>query len=210
MQYHVLVSKHAHDFYYQYDMEQISKELEGNAAAKMTVICPEHGEFKVKLSDHYSGTACPKCYKTGRRVTLGKKRTYKPTKKQRDARIAKKKAILTRGRELAARYIIENNIDLPTEIQQMRKAADREKRLRYHMIVCQMIHNFYYEYDLNAWLQIENIRTDKVPIKCPVHGTFFMILSDHYSGANCSKCSAKGNRKTGRKVTLPLEIEETF
>ena len=211
LQYQLLVAKHTHEFYYQYDTDKIFKEIAGNAINKMTVTCPEHGEFKIRLSDHCAGTACPECYKAGRRVTLGKKKKNKPpTKEQRQKRIAKKKAITNRGRKLAARYIIENNIPISTELQRMRKVQDREKRILFHLIVCQMVHNFYYEYDLNAWLEVGNIRIDKVPITCPEHGEFYMKLSDHYSGSVCPKCSARGGKGNGRKVNIPLDIEATF
>ena len=210
IKYHILTCKFAHDSYYKYNVEQITKELESSASNKITVTCPEHGEFKIRMQDHYCGTACPKCYKEGKRVKVVRSDNKKPTEASIKRRVEHRKAVVKAGRAAAAKYIIKNNIDLPTDLQRMRKFSDREKRIRYHIIVCQMIHNFYYEYDLQAWLEADNIRTDKMPIKCPVHGVFYMKLSDHYTGSVCGECSARGSRTKGRKVTIPLDIEKTF
>lgn len=206
IEYNILVAKHVHGFYYHYDMSKILEDTKHSVGNKMRVTCPEHGEFKVLLAGHYGGTGCPKCFAKGRRAVIG--RNVKP-KQDKKKMIETRRQITKRGRELAKEYIIKNKINIPTSVNQMRRTKYKNERMHFHMIACQMVHNFYYEYDLKQWQQTKDVRTDKVRAICPEHGEFYVKLADHYAGCVCPKCSPKG-RKEGRKVSLPLEIEETF
>jgi len=206
IEYNLLVAKHVHNFYYQYDMDKIMEDVKVSVGNKMRVTCPEHGEFKVLLSGHYGGTGCPKCFKQGKRAAIG--RIAKPRRNKKQM-LYLRRQIVKRSRELAGEYIIKNKIGIPTSIDKMRRAKYKNVRMHFHMIACQMVHNFYYKYDLTAWQNIKDVRVDKVPVTCPEHGVFYAKLGDHYAGGVCPKCSPKG-KKEGRRVELPLEIEETF
>ena len=96
--YNILVAKHVHNFYYQYDMSKIMEDIKHSVGNKMRVTCPKHGEFKVLLAGHYGGTGCPECYKEGRRAQIG--RTVKP-KQDRNKMIEQRRQIIKRSRELA-------------------------------------------------------------------------------------------------------------
>jgi hypothetical protein len=216
LQFHIIVAKHTHDFFYQYDLEKIREVTKHRMSEKVPVTCPKHGEFNVRLSGHYSGTGCPECYKEGRRVTnvmsVARTRYIQESRKlaQAKARVSVKSyrnAIIKASRRLAKEYIEQNNIGIPSRLDELRGKDQNKERRHFHLIACQMINNFYYEYDLEAWQAVENVSTDKVPIGCPNCGTHYVRLVDHYAGAQCPCLSSKGKLK-GRKITLPLELDK--
>ena len=216
LQFHIIVAKHTHDFFYQYDMDKIREVAKESVAVKIPVTCPKHGEFHVRFAGHYSGSGCPECYKEGRRVTnVMSAARAKYVKESRKITCAKsnekvkntRNALINASRRLAKQYIEDNNIDIPGRVEELRGKAQKNDRLHFHMIACQMLNNFFYKYDLEAWQAIENTRIDRVPVDCPKCGTFYIKLADHYSGQQC-KCLSPRGRNKGRKITLPLELDK--
>lgn len=108
-----------------------SKTVVNGSHNKVTILCPIHGEFKQKPSDHLHGQGCPKCKGT--------------------------KIWNTRGR-----FSVE-------EILERFKGVHGDK----------------YDYSLITEYQNNLV---KLPIICPIHGTFYASANNHLKGKGCPKC----------------------
>ena len=69
------------------------------------------------------------------------------------------------------------------------------RKLTYEEILskCRSVHGDKYIYPTDM---LERKEKNKVPIICPVHGEFWQILSNHYKGCGCPKCSGNYNYNT--------------
>ena len=62
------------------------------------------------------------------------------------------------------------------------------------------IHNYKYVYNFDNYKSLR----DKVLIKCPIHGYFPQIMSDHLSGSGCPSCAIEKNSKNKRNDIVNL------
>ena len=69
------------------------------------------------------------------------------------------------------------------------------RKLTYEEIIekCHKVHGDKYIYPFDM---LERKVDNKVPIICPIHGEFWQVLSNHYKGCGCPKCSGNYNYTT--------------
>ena len=166
-----------------YDYSEVDYK---NANTKLTIICPELGEFEQRASSHLSGCGCPKC--AGKNITTeefirrareihGDKYDYSKVE-YKDA-ITKVTIICPIHGEFQQRPDHHlNGHSCPycngsklTKEEFIRKARE--------------IHSDKYDY---SKVEYKNAIT-KVTIICPEHGEFEQTPNSHLRGYGCSRCS---------------------
>ncbi len=184
------------------DKYDYSKVHYVNAITKVTIRCPEHGEFEQAPSKHLSGHNCPKC--SGR---------YVPTTKE----------WIASGRKVHGDkydYSKVNYVNSKTKVCIIcPKHGEFEQNPIEHILGCDCPkcsieknrknhtstkenfikkanenHNGKYDYSKVHYV---NSKT-KVCIICPEHGEFWQIPSSHTQGAGCPICANEANGKSKR------------
>ena len=185
-----------HNGYYKYgdDIEYV------NYYTKVPIICPIHGVFLQKPSEHLNGKGCPKC---------GRIKTVKTTHRTQDEFIRK-------AREIHGDKIIYDEVkyvDCKTKVKlicpihgEFWKTLDKHINSKQGCPICSgairhttdsiidvfnKIHNNKYDY---TYVNYENSST-KIPIICHEtdeygneHGLFWQDPNHHASGCGCPKC----------------------
>lgn len=169
-----------------------------NNSTKVTIICPEHGEFDVAPFSHLEGVNCPKCAHRGYKYTTAEW-------------VEKAKQI--HGDRY--NYSKTNYIDSKTEVciicpkhgefwqlpsnhlkgkgcskcGKESMANKKRKTLKQFIQEAKQIHGDKYDY---SKVQYKNNK-EKVEIICPIHGSFWQIAKHHLNGCGCPMCnSSKG------------------
>jgi hypothetical protein len=157
---------------------------------KVKIICPLHGEFEQFPSGHKNGTGCPKC--------------NGGVKKNAEDFIYNAK--LKHGNLYDYRNISYINSDIDIEIickthgkfkqrpshhlngSGCPKCVGKYKTSDDFISEARLIHGEYYDYSLLEYKR----NNSEVIIKCPIHGIFKQIPSNHLQGNGCSICSGRG------------------
>lgn len=178
------------------DLYDYSKTEYINAKTKVLIICPDHGEFQQLPGNHFR-YGCKKC--SGKdlskeeimdkiRSVHGLKYDYlsdfsKPT--DRISIMCHDHGIFEtsitehiRGRRCRKCYHDQLKIDLLLSHQEV-----IEK--------CRTFHGDKYDYSEMNYTGASN----KIDIKCPIHGMFRQNAQSHWSGCGCPKC-AMGNKSS--------------
>ena len=165
-----------------------------NNYTKVSIICPEHGEFWQTPSNHLQGRGCPKCGQ------------YKRKLKQEDLinsfnQIHKNKYV----------YDKMNYVNFSTKIcigckehgdfwqtpsdhlnghgcPKCAKKSASEKIIKPFSQFVEdsiKIHGNKYVYDENSYVSTKH----KTKIICPIHGDFWQRPNDHLTGYGCPKCN---------------------
>lgn len=175
-----------------------------NGCIKMTMVCPEHGEFKQSPSKHIAGECCPECSKKNSaekrkyttqefiakaRVVHGDKYNYEPTKYEDSmTSIAiecpdhgifhqtPSNHLSGYGCPKCGRERVANIRSLTTE-DFISRAMD--------------IHGDKYDYTSSEYV---NGRTE-ITIICPIHGSFRQKPESHLYGHGCPYCKESRGEK---------------
>jgi len=168
---------------------------------KVSIICPEHGEFYQSPTGHLSGNGCPKCawkYSHGkyRLTTLETFLTqakeihhdkYDYSKVEWENTRTKITIICPIHGEFI--QIPQNHIRLKCGCRKCGREITKSKVNKYNNIYflkhAKNIHGDRYDYSKS---QCSNA-TDKVEITCFVHGPFKQIANQHLKGHGCPSCN---------------------
>ena len=182
------------------DKYDYSKVCYKNTNTKVTIICPTHGEFEQKPSNHLQGQGCSKCsnkYKLTTKDFIKKSREIHDDKydySKVDYRNANAKVIIicpTHGKfeQTPHSHLLGNgcpkcsgNVKLTT-MEFIEKAKE--------------VHGDKYDY---SKVEYKNAR-EKVCIICPKHGDFEQISNLHLQGSGCPKCAVGIRAKSIRLTT---------
>lgn len=182
-----------------------------NSTTKVCVICPEHGEFWVRPSDHiHSKIGCHKCsgiYKScteefiiKAKKIYGNKYDYSKVEyinnKTKVCIICHEKdefgnehgEFWQRPNDHLSGYECPKckNEHIPTTLEWVKKA--------------QKIHGNDYDY---SKVEYVNAHT-KVCIICPKHGEFWQIPNNHLNGFGCPNCNSDNKSKMEENIHLML------
>lgn len=169
----------AHNGRYKYD-----KNTYTTITTKMTIICPEHGNFDLLPKTHLKGSGCPQCGINGR----GK-----------EVKIDKS--------EWSRRSIIKTeNIRKPKPPPNPNKERGRtreefladERELGKERFIKRASEYHHDKYDYSHIIY-ENCYS-KMIIICPIHGKFNQTAVEHYR-YGCRKCAQRDNGKKRRMTT---------
>ena len=162
-----------------------SKVKYDNSRTKVSVICPEHGEFQQTPSSHLSGHGCPECNK------------YKPTKK-----------FISKAREVHGNKYDYSKVEYGGKDKKITiicpvhgefKLLPKSHFNGNGCNTCNFIqkakttHGNKYDYSKTIYVGGTYIIT----IICPVHGEFKTTPSSHiHQKVGCYKCSGKISKYT--------------
>lgn len=181
------------------DTYDLSKVVYEKSSTKVTVICPEHGEFLTTPNDFLDGHGCPECAKkiisdklstvtqeeflNRCREIHGEKYDYSETFYKRWEQ--KVKILCPKHGEFwqTPHAHIDSKHGCP-------KCGSEKRGLQSRLTTEEFIdksnkkHNNRYDYSKVKYVT----GYDKVCIICPEHGEFWQIAQDHLSGHGCRKC----------------------
>ena len=192
-----------------------------SSKSKITITCPEHGDFKQTPHGHLNN-GCPKCTQNNinsKKFKIAKDILEKASIKYKDMYDFSKANFINNTTKLSIfcsihgefnKYLrdIYKNTQCP---YCYRESVNIDKRITKESFInkSNFIHNYKYNYEKAVY---ENCRK-KVIITCPVHGDFEQRASSHMHGRGCKKCAREYNsfKKTdyiksskGRDTTLYL------
>ena len=163
----------------------------------VTIICPEHGEFKQTLHNHLNGQGCPKC---GKKQAAEKLSMDNETFIKRASEIHNGKYNYTKTEyknnhtkvciicpehgefwQIPSNHL--NGSGCPKCSGKIRKTNETFKE------EATKIHNGKYDYSKVNYIN----NSTKVSIICPKHGEFWQTPNSHLRGNGCPVCRA--NRK---------------
>lgn len=178
-----------------------------DADAKVCIICPEHGEFWQKPSNHLSGRGCNMCRKSHQMTTeefVAKAREiyggkYDYSKSEYVKSSIKTTIICPEHGEFK---IIPNNFLQGQECLECTKEKHRENQEKTFIESAKKIHNNKYDYSKVKYVDYKT----KVTIICPEHGEFEQIPFYHLRGQGCPKCLGK-NKTT---IDFINELKEKY
>ena len=165
---------------------------------KVCIICPKHGEFWQKPSDHTNGHGCPKCKgeATGERCRLSKEDFIKKANEKHEGKYDYTKVKYVNNKTKVCIICPEHGEFWQAPSQHLQgqgcpkcrnEATGERCRLSKEEFIkkANEIHKGKYNYDK---VEYKN-RMTKVCIICPNHGEFWQRPNDHLSGYGCPKCN---------------------
>ena len=187
-----------------YDYSQVIYE---KSQIKVTIICPEHGEFKQTTNKHLMGQGCPECGKIlqAKKHSLNAKNAFQ----EKANKIHKYKYDYSKTNYLNSKTKVCIICPIHGEFWQtpnnhlqgqgcpkcaiINTHKVQKKSKDQFILDAKRIHGNIYDYSKVNYI---NGKT-KVCIICPIHGEFEQAPSKHLSGHGCPKCggSLKSNTK---------------
>lgn len=194
------------------DKYDYSKVQYKNMATKVEIICPIHGIFMQRPSDHLKGKGCTKCACEKMKIvkSMTKEEFISRATVIHKAKYNYDKVEIINGRKKVAIICPVHGVFYQSpevHLQQKcgcKKCADEKNadklRLSKEDFISRAIsiHGRKYDY---ADVNYINSNT-KVKIKCPIHGTFLQAPSVHINQkCGCPKCAIALNASEKRKTT---------
>lgn len=184
-----------------------SKTVYSKTHEKVTIICPEHGEFKQTPHNHLAGLGCAKC---GHEKTASSKRSSILEFISKANIIHNKKYDYSKVNYINSKTKVTITCPIHGEFLQSPsihlsgsgcpKCSGKLKYTKDEWIEkANKKHNFKYDYSNVEYI---NNKT-KVNVICPIHGPFFQTPNDHLDGCGCPKCKIDNQRFSIEK-TLEL------
>lgn len=187
-------SRKVHGSRYEYNLASIGDD--GNRS-KVTIICPDHGEFTQRASNHISGRGCRKCGSSSggeaKRSNTEKfiekaisvhGRRYDYSKVEYRLSRDKVKIICHEHGE----FLQEANSHLMGVGCPKCWARDNSERRRMDsssfIEKAKSVHGDRYDYSLTEYTSSR----EKVLIRCNEHGAFSQTPDSHLQGSGCPKC----------------------
>ena len=178
---------------------------------KVCIVCPEHGEFLQRPSDHINGHECPQCGKEKNKKSRSKNivQFVEEARKVHGDKYDYSKVKYVNGTTKVTIICPEHGEFLQRPLNHLNgqgcpQCVGREKLNTKEFIKrAREVHGDKYDY---SKVEYVNNRT-KVTIICPEHGEFLQRPSGHLSGKGCKKCSIDSNADSSRK-TKEWFIEE--
>jgi very-short-patch-repair endonuclease/ribosomal protein S27AE len=183
-----------HNYKYNYDL--ITEHNYINNTTKITIICPEHGEFKQSMASHKQGSGCPKC---GR----NKKCSSEKSVIENFKKIHHDKYDYSKVNYKSSWVKITIICPEHGEFKQTPSAHKRgsgcpkcagKKISTEHYEELSIKHNNKYKYT--------NLDKGIITIICPEHGEFKQLLLNHKNGSSCPKCSKENTISKGETKIL--------
>jgi hypothetical protein len=200
-------SNKIHNNKYDYSLSEYK-----NNKSKVKVICPIHGEFKQKVSNHLSGSGCMKCKientKNNEYIELCK---IKFKNKFDYSLIEKYINNKTKVKIICPEHgIFEQTLKYHYKSDGCPYCSGKKMNTELFINKCKKIHNNKYDYSNVEY----NGAFKKVKIICPIHGLFEQKSSFHLSGNGCPICKfSKGENEIFgflRKNNIKFESQKTF
>ena len=192
-------SNNIHSFKYDY-----SKVSFNTVSDKVTIICPEHGEFEQTVYDHMGGHGCFKCGVQTRtkNQTITTEEFIKRASEIHNNYYSYEHSVYTTSHN---KIIVTCPIHGDVEIVAMNhlkgskcpKCLGRNLTTKEWIEKASKIHNNKYDYSKVEYVSSKT----KVTITCPIHGDFEQSAGSHLQGRGCKKCGLISTRCKKSKTT---------
>jgi hypothetical protein len=178
------------------DRYDYSKVVYKDAHSKVTIICPEHGEFILSPRHHYDGQGCPGCAQK-KRWEESKIRFIERSKNLWDGKYCYSK-VEWEGHHTPVTIICPEHGEFKQkpkyhiEKKEGCKQCHRNKTVttkEYFLNMARECHGDSYDYSKVEYIDMST----KITIICPIHGEFEQMPTTHVGGAGCSKCGYEKN-----------------
>jgi len=181
-----------------------------NSNVKVCIICPIHGEFWQRPSDHMRGIGCPSC---GGVKKMTKEEYVKKSRLIYGDKYDYSKVVYKNNKEKVC--IICNNIDKYGKVHGEFWQRPNDHLSGYECPKCnneykpttqewieraKEVHGDKYDYSKVEYI---NAKT-KVCIICPQHGEFWQVPNNHLNGNNCPSCNSNIKSLNEKKIHLFL------
>jgi hypothetical protein len=179
-----------------------------NSQTKIKIICPEHGVFEQRSSNHLLGIGCSECGKISENFKrrLNTKEFIEKAKKIHGDKydyslvnyitnVIKVKIICSEHGEFEQTPCSHLSGNGCRKCGSKLKAFNYSKDQQKFIQEANKIHNNKYDYSLINYI---NSKT-KIKIICPKHGIFEQGPSNHLQGSNCPECSKIRNARSNTK-----------
>ena len=177
------------------DKYDYSKVIYSTSKSKVTIICPEHGEFKQIAQSHMSGHGCSRCSSSHPR---NNKSFILDAKKIHQDRYDYSKVEYKNTKTKVILICKEHGEFLQTPNEHLVGsgcidcAGLRKKTTEQFIEEAILKHGKKYDYSKSNYINSSTIIT----IVCPIHGEFEQVASQHLSGNGCKDC---GYEDAGKK-----------
>ena len=176
-----------------------------NMGTKITIICPEHGEFRQKPVKHINGQGCPKCKNQLTKEEFISRATNKHNNKY-DYSLVKYKNIDSPITVICPKH----GEFLTTPYRHLKYGCklcsidDKKGNKKHQDDFIKQATKIHGKYDYNLVDYYNSFK--HVSIICPEHGVFRQAPYDHLQGKGCQKCA--GNLKHTTKEFISKSIEK--
>lgn len=168
-----------------------------NSHTKVTIICPEHGEFEQKPYIHLQKHGCPKCASNKVRESqrMGKKSFVKKARQIHGNKYDYSKVKYVSRQTKVIIICPEHGEFEQTPNNHLHYGCNQcgysqsSKKLRWSLEQfienCKRIHGNKYNYSKTKYIN----NNSKIVIICPQHGEFIQTAGSHVNGVGCSACA---------------------
>ena len=194
------------------DKYDYSKVEYKNSITKVRIICPIHGDFFVRPSDHiHCKVGCQKCsgvYRSSKEEFVEKEKLKYGNKfdysKVEYINNKTKVCIICHEKD---KYGVEHGEfwQRPNDHlsgYECRKCKNKHIPTTEEWVThASIVHEGKYDYSKVNYVNA----TTKVCIICPIHGEFWQTPSNHMNGANCPHCNSDNKSKMEENIHILLE-----
>lgn len=191
-----------HNFKYNYSKTEFKRVID-----EVTIICPEHGEFRQVIRTHRKGSGCPKCSGVYKKNQL---EFIEDCNKKHNNKYGYSQVMFINNKSMLDIECFKHGFFRQRAANHLRgdgcpKCANERVGLSNKSDTQTFINNsrliFGNFYDYSKTIYVTAIK--KVTITCPIHGDFEQTPNSHLSGHGCKKCSSE---KNGKIATTSNEI----
>lgn len=194
----LLKSTAAHQGKYDY-----TQSVYTNNNAKITIICPDHGPFEQRASNHMLGVGCPKCkakgtaarhtgdaasFITKAKQVHGDTYDYSEVKYSRSNQKVEIRCPIHGSFWQKPNAHISNQAGCP-------KCAGKSMTTAEFIKKAQVTHGDLYGYGNTEYALIK----EPVTVTCKLHGDFQQTAEGHLAGHGCRQCWAESYSSTGER-----------
>lgn len=179
-----------------------------NSSTHIQIVCPIHGAFKQRPSEHLSGKGCEKCYHESRRITtdvflMKAKKVWGDRWDYSKSKVCGWHSNITIicKKHGEFKQVVHNHLAGNIGCGKCQRESNyfRFPRTTDEFIEkAKSVHGFRYDYSLITGV-CSNI--SKVKIICKKHGVFEQTVHSHLSGTGCPKCR---NSQQEKIISLAL------
>lgn len=187
-------AKKVHGDKYDYSLVDYKRNDEN-----VVMICPIHGEFQQRPSNHLNGAGCPKCWEERRsKVKVSTKEDFiKECQKlhgnKYDYTLTEYTNCKNKIKVVCPAHgvfeLIADNHKRKDGCSKCNKEEDIKNNKKSFLEKSSIAHNDKYDYSSVDYVN----STTKVKIICPIHGEFEQTPNAHSMGSGCSRCSKLSN-----------------
>lgn len=183
-------SRKIHGDRYDYSKVEYIKSLQ-----PVTIICPKHGEFTQRPSEHLQGRGCPKCAELLRRPKLTQNEALNNLKEVRGESYDYSRMVYNGSNKpitLICKKHGEFSITYTNAVDSRTKelcpyCCNGSHFVDEHHFIARAIKTHGNKYNYSK-VSFKNMKDGKVCIICPIHGEFWQNPSAHVRGDGCRAC----------------------